>query len=73
MAEEKTNKERLKEITDGIEQGIKQGIEQGIEQGREERTRQIVRNMLAKGFDPDLVAEIVGLPAEEVRAMSAEA
>jgi len=29
--------------------------------------------MLAKGFDPDLVAEISGLTAEEVRAMSAEA
>ena len=69
--------ERAEGIQIGIEQGIKQGIEQGIkqgiEQGREERTRQIVRNMLAKGFDPDLVAEIAGLPAEEVRAMSAEA
>jgi predicted transposase/invertase (TIGR01784 family) len=61
----------------GREQGRKEGVEQcikeGIEQGREERTRQIVRNMLAKGFDPDLVAEISGLTAEEVRAMSAEA
>ena len=58
---------------EGLKEGIEQGREQGIEQGREERTRQIVCNMLAKGFDPDLVAEIVGLPAEEVRAMSAEA
>ena len=45
----------------------------GIEQGREEEKRQIVRNMLAKGFDPDLVAEIVGLTAEEVREVSATA
>ena len=52
--------------------GREEGLKQGIEQGREERTRQIVRNMLAKGFDPDLVAEIVGLPAEAVRAMSEE-
>ena len=56
----------------GREEGLKQGIEQGLEQGREERTRQIVRNMLAKGFDPDLVAEIVGLTAEAARAMSEE-
>ena len=54
-------------------EGIQQGIQIGIEQGREERTRQIVRNMLAKGFDPDLVAEIVGLTAEEVREVSATA
>ncbi len=65
--------ERAEGIQIGIEQGIKQGIEQGIEQGREERTRQIVRNMLAKGFDPDLVAEIVGLTAEAVREVSATA
>ena len=29
--------------------------------------------MLAKGFDPDLVAEIVGLTAEAVREVSATA
>ena len=52
---------------EGLKEGREQGLEQGREQGREERTRQIVRNMLAKGFDPDLVAEIVGLKAEEVR------
>ena len=50
-----------------------EGIQIGIKQGREEEKRQIVCNMLAKGFDPDLVAEIVGLTEEEVRAMSAEA
>ena len=50
-----------------------EGIQIGIEQGREEEKRQIVRNMLAKGFDPDLVAEIVGLTAEEVREVSATA
>ena len=50
-----------------------EGIQIGIEQGREEEKRQIVRNMLAKGFDPDLVAEIVGLTAEAVREVSATA
>ena len=53
--------------------GREEGLKQGIEQGREEEKRQIVCNMLAKGFDPDLVAEIIGLTAEAVRAMSAEA
>ena len=50
-----------------------EGIQIGIEQGREEEKRQIVCNMLAKGFDPDLVAEIVGLTAEAVREVSATA
>ena len=54
-------------------EGIQQGIQIGIEQGREEEKRQIVCNMLAKGFDPDLVAEIVGLTAEAVREVSATA
>jgi len=49
-----------------------EGIQIGIEQGREEEKRQIVRNMLAEDLDPDLVAKITGLTAEEVRAMSAE-
>ena len=61
------------ERAEGIQIGIEQGIKQGIEQGREEEKRQIVRNMLAKGFDPDLVAEIVGLTAEAVREVSATA
>lgn len=34
------------------------------------RTRQLACNMLAKGFAPDLVAEISGLPLSEVQAMS---
>ena len=53
--------------------GREEGLKEGREQGREERTRQIVRNMLTKGFDPDLVAEISGLTAEEVREVSATA
>ena len=61
------------DVQKAVRYAEKLGREEGLKEGREERTRQIVRNMLAKGFDPDLVAEIVGLPAEEVRAMSAEA
>ena len=50
-----------------------EGIQIGIEQGREERTRLLVRNMLAEGLDPALVAKIAGLTEEEIRAMSADA
>ena len=34
------------------------------------RTRQLACNMLAKGFDPDLVAEISGIAVDEVLAMT---
>lgn len=49
------------------------GREEGLAEGRKAEKRLLVRNMLAKGFAPDLVAEIAGLTEEEVRAMSAEA
>ena len=52
------------------EQGRELGRLEGREEGREERTFQLVLNMLAKGFEPDLVAEIAGLLPEEVRAMA---
>ena len=57
----------------GLEQGLEQGREQGREEGRETEKRILVLNMLAKGFDPDLVAEITGLTEEEVREVSATA
>ena len=45
-----------------IEQGIEQGIERGIEQSQQE----IVRTMSAHGFDALQIAEVTGIPAEEV-------
>ena len=60
-------------LEQGLEQGREQGREEGREEGRETEKRILVLNMLAKGFDPDLVAEIVGLTAEAVREVSATA
>jgi len=56
----------------GIQMGIEQGIKQGIEQGREEKTRLLVRNMLAEGLDPAMVAKIADLTEEEILAMRKE-
>ena len=52
------------------EQGLEQGREEGLAEGRETEKRQLARNMLAKGLAPSLVAEISGLPVEEVMAMN---
>ena len=53
----------------GIEQGLEQGREEGREQGREDEKRQLACNMLAKGLDPALVAEISGIPEDELRVL----
>ena len=56
----------------GIQMGIEQGIEQGRGQGREEEKRLLVRNMLAEGLDPAMVAKIAELTEGEVLAMREE-
>ena len=51
---------------EGREQGIQQGIRQGMQQGEANAKRLLACNMLAKGLDPALIAEISGLTEEEV-------
>jgi predicted transposase/invertase (TIGR01784 family) len=57
-------------IQQGIQQGIEQGIEQGMEQGELSTKRLLARNMLSKGLEPNLVAEISGLTEDEVMALA---
>ena len=47
---------------------MKQGIEQGIEKGIE----QVVANMLRKGFDVELIAELADLPVSYIRKICSE-
>ncbi len=46
----------------GREEGLKTGLEQGLELGREE----VVRNLLANGMDPELVAKSSGIDMQKV-------
>jgi len=57
----------LQGMEKGIAQGMKQGIEQGIEKGVEQGKKSIIVNMLRKGFDVDLIAELASLPVADVR------
>ena len=57
----------------GIEQGREEGRKEGREEGRKAEKRLLVRNMLAEGLDPAVVAKVAGLTEEEIQAMSAEA
>ena len=60
-------------IEKGIAQGMKQGIEQGIEKGIEQGKKSIIINMLKKGFDMELIADISNMPVEEVHMLCSEA
>ena len=58
---------------EGLAQGMKQGIEQGIEKGIEQGKKSIIINMLKKGFDMELIADISNMPVEEVHMLCSEA
>ncbi len=57
---------------EGREEGREEGRMEGREEGREEKTRLLVRNMLAEGLDPAMVAKITELTEGEVLAMREE-
>lgn len=53
-------------MENGMKQGIKQGIEKGIKKGIEQNRIAIVKNMLDKKMDINLIAEITGLSQDEI-------
>ncbi|MCQ2287107.1 MAG: hypothetical protein MJZ76_09610, partial [Bacteroidales bacterium] len=56
-----------KGIKKGIEKGIAEGMQKGIEKGKNEEKLLIVRNMLSKGLDVDLISEITGISVAEIQ------
>ncbi len=52
-----------------MEQGLQKGMQKGLEKGREEGLLDAASNMLAEGFDVDLVAKCTGLPKEQIQAL----
>ena len=67
-------KEYVKSVLeyDDVRESMMCEREVGREQGREEKTRLLVRNMLAEGLDPAMVAKITELTEGEVLAMREE-
>ena len=61
-----------KGIAQGMKQGLEQGLEQGIEKGIEQERKIIVANMLQKGFDVELIAELASLSVIDVRKICSE-
>ena len=54
---------------EGLTEGLEKGLTEGLEKGRTEALRSAARNMLCKGMAPALVAEVTGLPLDEVRTL----
>ncbi|WP_439242845.1 hypothetical protein [Lonepinella sp. BR2474] len=59
----------MRGIRQGLQQGLEQGIQQGIEQGRSNTLKENARNMLNRGFDVQLISEVLGLPVDEIKKL----
>ena len=55
---------------EGCEEGRELGREEGLKQGHADEKRLFVRNMLAEGFDPMVIAKITGMTEEDIRSFS---
>ncbi|MBQ2151635.1 MAG: hypothetical protein II434_08965 [Bacteroidales bacterium] len=71
------NMEAIYKLFDDEEEMIRccrnEGVEIGIEKGRESEKRDIVLEMLKRGFNIEEIASIIKLPVEAVEKMQAEA
>lgn len=50
-----------------LEQGREEGRKEGIAEGEKRRAQEIARNMLAKGMEVGMVADLTGLSEEEIK------
>ena len=60
------------DVKDAIEYNRRLARNEGREEGENNTRRLLVKNMLAKGLTPSLVAEISGLTEDEVLALAKE-
>ena len=51
----------------GLAEGLEKGRAEGLEKGRTEGITKVAINMLGKGMPAELVAEMTGLPIDEVQ------
>ena len=53
----------------GMERGLEEGLEKGLEKGLKEGIRTTARNMKTKGYPSNEIAELTGLPEEEIASL----
>lgn len=60
---------KQKGLEEGIAEGIAEGLEAGIAQGEKRTNLKIVRKMLEKKMDINLISELTGLTEEEIKSL----
>jgi hypothetical protein len=60
-----------KGLQEGLKEGLQRGLQKGLQEGEQRGLQKTARSMLAKGLEPAFVAEVTGLPVEEVAALLA--
>lgn len=68
--EEGLEEGRKKGLEEGRKEGRKRGLEEGRRKGQEQERHRIVLSMLQKGFPYETIAQITGIPAEEIAAIA---
>lgn len=63
-------KGRTEGLAEGHAEGLAKGRTEGLAEGIEQANRQNARNMKAKGIPVDLIAEITGLPVQEINSLN---
>ena len=53
----------------GLQVGLQQGIEQGIEQGAYEKALETAQKLIARGYEPEDIADLSGLPLSQVQEL----
>ena len=56
----------------GRSEGLRQGMQQGMQQGAQQERLETIRKAAAMKMPIGTIAELVGLPVEEVRKLIAE-
>jgi len=48
---------------------MKEGLERGLEQGEKRKAVEIAKNLLKKGLDTEMIADITGLEIKELMSL----
>ena len=59
-----------KERLEGLGEGLQEGLEKGLEKGQREAREETARNLISRTeMNDQMIAEIAGLPQDEVSAL----
>ncbi|WP_019535191.1 hypothetical protein [Paenibacillus ginsengihumi] len=57
-------------LQEGMREGLREGMEKGEKKGRQEERQEIIRKLLDKGNSPEVIADVLEIPVDEVRKLS---